>query len=178
MSEDLTGQDPNPNAEFHLYDCKEAGYSLCLLNISSVLFEIEENLSIAALILLHTILISDSLIVYNSNPQSFSLLQQFVIFHHLLHYCFNGDVNLMRSVVGSNTELFILSSEKSLKSDEKQIIDNLLKFEDGYTDEIVARNQLREVVTEIFPEKSGIAAANTLNSQDILSFLTSENIKK
>jgi hypothetical protein len=84
----------------------------------------------------------------------------------------------MRSVVGSKTELFILSSEKSLKSDEKQIIDNLLKFEDGYTDDVVARNQLREVVTEIFPEKSGIAAANSLNPQDMLSFLTLDTIKR
>jgi hypothetical protein len=77
------------------------------------------------------------------------------VFHHLMYYSFSGDPKTMCSVIGSGIEFVVLSSEKSLKSNEQSIVDSLIKFEDGFDEEISSRNQLREFLAEIFPCKSG-----------------------
>ena len=110
------------------------------------------------------------MIAYSSKDAPHSLLEQFAIFHHLLYYSFSGENKAMASVIGSSIELVMLSSEKGAKSGDR-LLESLLKYEDGFDDELVARNQLRELLTEAFPNRNGIVIP-PCSTGDLASFLT------
>lgn len=133
-------------------------YILCVIDVSSILECSEDDTTAAAIVLLYSLLCSETLLAYSSVQSAtlpHSLLEQFVIFHHLLYFAFAGDTKVMSSVIGAGAELLVLSSDKNTKNSEKAITDLLMKFEDGFDEEITARNQLREVLGQIFIKRSG-----------------------
>lgn len=165
-----------PRGDLHLYESSTANdFAVLLIDVSSIINCSEEETSAAAVILLFSLLCSELLVAYSvpNIPHPHSLLEQFVIFHHLLYYSFAGEAQGMCSTLGSTTELLVLSSEKGIKNTEQAILSSLLTFEEGYDEEIAARNQLRELLTEIFPKKSGLPVAVHETTETFLSELLS-----
>ena len=155
-----------PNAELILYESFQKDFYIGLIDVSYALDVSEENTNIASLVLLYSLLCSKLLISFTFSNQPHALLENFVMFHHLLYYSFNGEISIMNESVGANTELIILSLEKSSKITEQKIIDSVLKYEEGYDEAETARNQVREVVGEIFKERAGVAMPYTSELSD------------
>ena len=98
------------------------------------------------------------------------MLEHFVIFHHLLHDLFGGDEKSLAPVL-QDLEILILSSNKKLKSSEQAIVNSLFKYEEGFDEESTARNQLREVLSNFFVNRSGRLIRDSPTTSDALAEL-------
>jgi hypothetical protein len=161
-----------PSVDISVFHCESHDtFSICLIDLSTILDCPEEDTSVASIILLYSLLCSHALIAYSSSPDPYNILELFALIHHLLYFSFSGETKALNACIGSSLELIFLSSDKGLKNSEK-ILNSVLQFEDGYDDAVVARNQVRELMKEVFTDRSGIAIPPS-KPRNLGDFLTS-----
>lgn len=161
-----------PRADICLFQCDDdESQSIIIIDLEPIINCSEEETPLAATILLTTLLCTRAMLVYSCEPGAQSVLKQFALLDFVTHQYFHADRKAMRASVGGSVELVFLSSEKGTKNGDK-IVGSILQYEEGFDDSIVARNQVRECITEVFSARTG-ASISALKPDDLEGLLSS-----
>jgi len=161
-----------PHADVCLFQCdNRESFSILLIDLEPILDSSEELTQLATTMLLIALICSRAILVYSCQSGVQNILKQFALLQNVDNQYFAGDAKAMRLSIGSSVELIILSSEKGAKNSDK-IVASVMEYEEGFEDSIIWRNQIRELVTEVFPTCSG-AAIGSMKPGGIESLLSS-----
>lgn len=154
---------------------------ICVLDISNLwdsLLSIDD--SIEAVLLTYCLLLSSSFIVVCPPVDMKITLEKFGFIRGIVN-SFDGDMSLLHSSLDKMPALLLLSFVDNPNTvSSNQILESLTKQENGFSTDVAMRNQLRDMIQELFPNQEGIGipfASADLFMNDFSEILQHEDIR-